>query len=262
MTDEIRYEVDDRGVATVTIDRPAVRNALDEKSHRRLTEIWEQVEASEDVRVVVVTGGGDRAFCAGADVSGTGIAKTGLEYWADGRPGGFGGLPLRRTLDVPVISRINGYALGGGLELALGGDILVAAETAQLGFTEPRLGRVPLEGGAVLLARRMPHHLAMGMLLTGRKVTARQAFDWNLVNEVVPADELDAAVGRWVDDILACAPLSLKAIKAMVRETAHLQPHEAQALRLPALVAALTSKDQDEGVRAFAEKRAPRWEGR
>jgi crotonobetainyl-CoA hydratase len=261
VTDEIGFEVDDRGVATVTIDRPHVRNALDEASHQRLTAIWEEIEASDHVRVVVVTGAGDRAFCAGADVSGAGIAKTGLEYWADGRPGGFGGLTLRTTLDVPVISRINGYALGGGLELALGGDILVASDNAQLGFTEPRLGRVPLEGGAVLLARRMPYHLAMGMLLTGRKVSAQQAYESQLLNEVVPYDELDAAVERWVTDLLACAPLSVAAIKSIVRDTAHLQPHEAQAARLPALVRALTSKDQDEGVLAFTEKRAPQWKG-
>ena len=105
MTDEIGFEVDDRGVATVTIDRPHVLNALDEASHRRLTAIWEEIEASDRIRVVVVTGAGDRAFCAGADISGAGIAKTGLEYWADGRPGGFGGLALRATLDVPVIAR-------------------------------------------------------------------------------------------------------------------------------------------------------------
>jgi len=262
MSGEICYHLDSRGVATITIDRPAVRNALDEASHRELSALWDRIEADASVRVVVVTGAGDRAFCAGADVSDAGIGKTGLEYWSDGRPGGFGGLPLRRTLDVPVISRINGYALGGGLELALGGDILVAAENASLGFTEPRLGRVPLEGGAVLLARRLPHHLAMGMLMTGRKITARQAYEWHLVNEVVPGDELDAAVERWVSDMLACAPLSLKAIKSIVRDTAHLPPEQAQALRLPALVAALNSKDQDEGVRAFAEKRAPQWEGR
>lgn len=261
MTDRIDLRIDDRGVAYVTIDRPQVRNALDEASQHRLESIWTQVEASGDVRVVVLTGSGDRAFCAGADVSQAGVAKTGTEYWADGRPGGFGGLPLRTTLNVPVIARINGYALGGGFELALGADILIAADTAQLGFTEPRLGRVPLEGGAVLLARRMPYHLAMGMLLTGRKVSAAEAHAAQLLNEVVPTAELDAAVERWVADLLLCAPLSVKAIKSMVRDTAHLRPAEAQALRLPALVAALRSTDQDEGVAAFQEKRAPQWKG-
>lgn len=262
MSDEIAYEIDSRGVATVTIDRPHVRNALDEPSHLRLADIWAHIESDSNVRVVILTGAGDRAFCAGADVSGEGIAKTGLEYWADGRPGGFGGLALRRSLDVPVISRINGYALGGGLELALGGDILIAAESASLGLPEPRLGRIPLEGGAVLLNRRMPHHLAMGMLLTGRRVSARQAHEWQLLNEVVADAELDEAVERWVVDILACAPLSIRAIKAIVRDTEHLPPHTAQSMRLPALIAALNSKDQDEGVRAFAEKRSPQWEGR
>jgi crotonobetainyl-CoA hydratase len=262
VNDEIRLEIDDRGVARVTIDRPQVLNALDEPSHERLYEIWHEIERSDDVRVVVVTGAGDRSFCTGADVSAAGVAKTGLEYWADSHPGGFGGLALRTTLEVPVISRINGYALGGGLEMALGGDILIASDNARLGFTEPRLGRIPLEGGAVLLARRVPHHQAMGLLLTGRKITAQQAMDLQLLNEVVPYDQLDNAVERWVEDLLACAPLSLAAIKAIVRDTAQLTPVQAQAARLPAVVRALTCTDQDEGVRAFQEKRAPQWKGR
>lgn len=262
MKGAIDFELDDRGVATVTIDRPHVLNALDEPSHERLLQLWQDIESNPDVRVVVITGAGDRSFCTGADVSSDGVAKTGLEYWADSHPGGFGGLSLRTTLNVPIVARINGYALGGGLEFALGADILVASSNARVGFTEPRLGRIPLEGGAVLTARRVPHHLAMGLLLTGRKITAQQAHGMGLFNEVVEPDELDDAVERWVVDLLACAPLSLAAIKAIVRDTAQLSPQQAQAARLPEVVRALNCEDQDEGVAAFQERRAPRWRGR
>ena len=162
---------------------------------------------------------------------------------------------------MPVIARVNGYALGGGIEMVLGCDIVVAAETARFGLTEPRIGRLPLDGGMVLLPRQIPYHQAMGLLLTGRKAPAAEMYRLGLVNEVVPADELDAAVERWVDDMLACAPLSVKAIKQTVQRTTNLTAREANTVRLPALVAALQSKDQDEGVRAFQEKRAPEWSG-
>ncbi|HJQ57151.1 MAG TPA: enoyl-CoA hydratase-related protein, partial [Vineibacter sp.] len=168
----------------------------------------------------------------------------------------------RQTLDVPVIARVNGHALGGGFEIVLGCDIIVAAEEATFAFPEPRLGRIPLDGGMVLLQRQVPTKLAMGVLLTGRRLSAAETAAMGLVNEVVPADQLDAAVNRWVADVLACAPLSLRAIKQTVRRTAHLTAAEAQAQRLPAVVEALQSEDGEEGVRAFREKRKPVWRGR
>jgi enoyl-CoA hydratase/carnithine racemase len=256
----IRYELDGH-VARVTIDRPNVLNAVDRAAHNELQRVWADIEASSDVRVVVLTGAGERSFCVGADVSAAGVDKTGMEYWADLDPDGFGGLSLRESLDVPVIARVNGYALGGGMEMVLGCDIVVAADSARFGLTEPRIGRLPLDGGMVRLPRQIPYHQAMGLLLTGRKAPAEEMHRLGLVNEVVPAADLDDAVQRWVDDVLACAPLSLKAIKQTVQRTAHLTAREANTVRLPALVAALQSKDQDEGVRAFQEKRAPEWTG-
>jgi enoyl-CoA hydratase/carnithine racemase len=256
----VRYELDGH-VARVTIDRPKVLNAVDHAAHEELCRIWQRIEADPQVRVVVLTGAGERAFCAGADVSQRAVDKTGMEYWADLDANGFGGLSLRRTLDVPVIARVNGYALGGGMEMVLGCDLVIAADTAHFGLTEPRIGRMPLDGGMVLLPRRVPYTQAMGLLLTGRRVPAAEMYRLGLVNEVVPAAELDAAVQRWVDDVLACAPLSIKAIKQTVQRTSHLPAAEANTVRLPALVAALQSKDQDEGVRAFREKRAPVWSG-
>ncbi|MHC6593992.1 enoyl-CoA hydratase-related protein [Arthrobacter sp. C152] len=250
------------GVATVTIDRQHVLNAVDGAAQDRLNAIWDQLEADPDVRAVVITGAGPRAFCVGADMSAAAVDKTGLEYWAGLDPNGFGGLSLRTTLDLPVIARVNGYALGGGMEIVLGADIVVAADSAKFGLTEPRVGRLALDGGIHQLVRRVPYTQAMGMLLTGRKAGAAEMQAMGLVNEVVPAEELDAAVQRWLDQILACAPTSVRAVKQMVARTGHLAAAEARGLRLPALMAALDSEDSAEGVRAFQEKRPPVWPGR
>lgn len=251
----------DNHVARVTIDRPERMNAVDLATEKELIRVWETIEKDRDVRVVVLTGSGDRAFSTGADMKSGDTGLSGLEYWAAPRPGGFGGIALRDTLDVPVIARVNGHALGGGMEMVLGCDIVVAAENASFGLPEPRVGRLALDGGIALLARRIPHVHAMGMLLTGRRIPATEAFALGLVNEVVAQQELDAAVDRWVDQVLACAPLSVRAVKAMMRAGEGLSAKEAQMLRLPQLVEALQSRDQDEGVQAFQEKRAPRWSG-
>jgi crotonobetainyl-CoA hydratase len=255
----VRLEIADH-VARITIDRPEVLNALDRDAEAVLAEFWRRLEADREIRAVVLTGAGERAFCVGADMKNVG--KSGLEYWAAARPDGFGGIALRTTLDIPVIARVNGSALGGGFEMVLGCDIVIAAEEASFGLPEPRVGRLPLDGGMVLLARQIPLRPAMGMLLTGRRVSAAQALEWGLINEIAPRAELDAAVDRWLADILACAPLSVRAIKQTVRRTAQLAATEAQALRLPALIECLQSADGDEGVRAFREKRAPVWTGR
>ncbi|MEU6656029.1 enoyl-CoA hydratase-related protein [Streptomyces sp. NPDC046900] len=261
MTDEVRLEIKDF-VAYVTIDRPAVLNAVDGPTTDRLNQIWATIEASSEVRCVVLTGAGDRAFCVGADMSQKAIDKTGLEYWSQLDPNGFGGLSLRTTLDVPIIARVNGYAVGGGMEMVLGCDIVIAADTAKFGLTEPRVGRLPLDGGMVLLQRKIPHNAAMGLLLTGKRVPASELHRLGLVNEVVPAVELDNAVQRWVDDVLACSPSSVRAIKQLATRTAQLSAREARDARLPAVMAALDSEDSKEGVLAFQNKRAPVWTGR
>ena len=256
----ILFEIKDH-VARVTIARPEVLNAIDAASERELQKIWSEIESNRDVRVVVLTGTGERAFSTGADMKG-GSGASGLEYFALSRPGGFGGIALRETHDVPVIARVNGHAVGGGFEMVLGCDIIIAAQEASFGLPEARVGRMPLDGGMTLLQRQVPFRQAMGMLLTGRRIAAAEAYRMGLVNAVVPRGELDAEVGRWLDDVLACAPLSVRAIKQVVRRTAHLTAAEAQAQRLPALVEALASEDSQEGVRAFREKRKPVWKGR
>lgn len=254
----VDYAIDGR-IARIVINRPERLNAVDAACERELNAVWADLEARDDVSCAILTGAGEKAFCAGADMKG--VSSSGLEYWAEPRPNGFGGISFRRTLDIPLIARVNGYALGGGFEMVLGCDIVIAAENASFSLPEGRVGRMPLDGGMVLLQRKIAHNLAMGMMLTGRRVPAAEMAAYGLVNEVCPASELDAVVDRWAGEIVACAPLSLRAIKQTVNRTAHLTPAEAQALKLPAVVRALKSEDGEEGVRAFNEKRAPVWRG-
>lgn len=247
-------------VAHVTIDRPERMNALDTASHARLVEIWEEIEDRPDIRCVVLTGSGERAFSAGADLKDD-SGKSGVDYWKD-FGADFANISLRRTLKTPVIARVNGLALGGGLEIVMGCDIVIAADTARFALPEAKVGRMPLDGGMVLLQRLIPRNVAVGMMLTGRMVGAAEMAHYGFVNAVVPMADLDAEVDRWVQDILAGAPLSLRAIKATVRETAAMSPQDAYLRETPELIAALTSEDAHEGVAAFREKRAPVWKGR
>ncbi len=161
----------------------------------------------------------------------------------------------------PIIARVNGFALGGGLELALACDIIVAADHVELGLPEPRRGLIAGAMGVHRLPRHIPYHVAMGHLLTGRPLSAARAYDLGLVNEVMPYAELDRAVDAWVADILACSPVAVRATKQSALNALHLPRREAQTLVAPWEARRRASLDAKEGPRAFSEKRAPRWSG-
>jgi crotonobetainyl-CoA hydratase len=237
------------------LDRPEVANALDRATQRQLEDAWEAIER-DGARVAVITGAGERAFCAGADMrSGD---PDGIDYWLEPRAGGFGGISLRDAA-VPVVARVNGAAIGGGFEMVLGCDIAIAADHARFGLPEVLVGRIPLDGGVTLLLETLPRKLAMDMLLTGRQLSATEALEVGLVNQVVPATDLDTAIDEVVERLLAGAPLAQRAVKQLA---AHGRDHtHAATLRSQAVIDALRSRDAQEGPRAFRERRSPTWQG-
>jgi enoyl-CoA hydratase/carnithine racemase len=244
----------------VTLDRPEVRNALHRAASDELDEVWASYEADPDLWVAILTGSGDKAFSAGYDMKDPG-EREGASFLAHRHPRGFGALTHRFGMVKPVIAAVNGYAVGGGFELALVSDVIVAADHAEFGFPEPRVGRMAMDGGMHRLARHIPLKLAMGMLLTGRRISAAEAYRIGLVNEVVAGPSLLDAARTWAESIIQGAPLSVQATKEMVLAGLGLPLREAMALLTPVAARALDSEDQREGVEAFREKREPQWKG-
>jgi enoyl-CoA hydratase/carnithine racemase len=191
-----RYEKRDR-VAVITINRPEVLNALHPPASAELSAIWDDFAADPDLWVAILTGAGDRAFSAGNDLKYT-AAHAGRTA-AQGAPvkGGFGGITARFDLVKPTIAAVNGWAMGGGCEMALACDLIIAAEHARFGLPEPRVGLFAGAGGVHRLPRQLPLKIAMGMILTGKAIDAQEAARWGLANEVVPAAELMGAAERW-----------------------------------------------------------------
>ncbi|MXZ50487.1 MAG: crotonase [Rhodobacteraceae bacterium] len=252
----VEFEVTDQ-VARVTLNRPERLNAIDQSTFKQLNEIWLEINQCDSVRCAILTGTG-RAFCAGADMKEEG--PDGVQYWLQTNSYGFSGIACGGRLNVPLVAKVNGLALGGGFETILGCDIVIAAESATFGLPEARVGRLPLDG-MIVLPRIVPRNLALGLMLTGGRISASEAAKWGIVNEVVPDDQLDRAVEKWVEDILSCAPLSLKAIKRYVFDTTGMEISEARRHMSDALSATLQSEDAREGVKAFQEKRLPVWKG-
>jgi enoyl-CoA hydratase/carnithine racemase len=248
-------------VAYVTLNRPERLNALDNHSHRELIEIFDDFAADPDLWVAIITGAGDRAFCAGNDLKATAEASAAGRQRVDSESR-FGAITKGYACPKPLIAAVNGVAAGGGFEIALACDIVIAADTARFGLPEPRVGLIAGAGGIHRLARQIPLKQAMGMLLTGRLVSAQEGHRLGFVNEVVRAAELMAAAERWASEILECSPLLLQLTKEAVKDGLGVSVEDAMARdwveRIPRL---LTSSDYVEGPMAFAEKRKPVWTG-
>jgi dehydration protein DpgD len=259
----IRFDLHDH-VARITIDRPERMNAFDDDTHVAFSAAIDRVEADDDVWVAVITGAGERAFSAGRDLKATAtLSRATPQEQAASAAKLVGVKRLQDRFDIvkPLIARVNGFALGGGLELALACDIIVAADHAEFGLPEPRRGLIAGAMGVHRLPRQIPHHLAMGYLLTGRHLSAARAYEIGLVNEVVPYNDLDRAVDSWTADILACSPVAVRATKQSAMDARHLSLREANRHVAPWEATRRVSNDAKEGPRAFAEKRPPQWTG-
>ena len=249
----------DGPLTIITINRPHVANALHPDASWELAETFDQFSADPKQWVAILTGAGDHSFCAGTD----------LKYRADfGRQplpaSGFAGLTKRFDLDKPVIAVVNGAALGGGFELALACDLIIASEHACFGLTEVIHGQAALGGGIQRLARATSQRVAMELVLTGRQLTSKEALQLNIVNAVFDHQDLNIAARRWARKLLNAAPLAVRASKqTLLRglDEASLAAALDHQDDYPAVQRLRASKDAVEGIRAFSEKRSPNWSG-
>ncbi len=248
----------------VTINRPDVMNACHPPASQELGKVFDEFEENPDLWVAIITGAGDRAFSAGNDLKyhAEMRAKTGKR--PDHGPSGFGGITKRYDMVKPVIAAVNGVAMGGGFEIALACDIIIASDKARFALPEPRVGLTAGAGGMQRLPRSIPLKQAMGMMLTGRHVPADEGYQLGFVTAVVPHDKLMDEAKRWAGMILECSPMSIRATKQVAMRALDTPALETASKneRYPAQIALMNSEDTVEGPKAFAEKRKPDWKGR
>ncbi|WP_170470370.1 carnitinyl-CoA dehydratase [Ruegeria arenilitoris] len=251
----------DGAILEVTLDRPKA-NAIDLATSRVMGEVFRDFRDDPDLRVAILTGGGEKFFCPGWDLK---AAADGDAVDGDYGVGGFGGLQELRDMNKPVIAAVNGIACGGGLELALSADMILAADHASFALPEIRSGTVA-DAASVKLPKRIPYHVAMELLLTGRWFDPHEAKNWGLVNEVVPGDQLMDRAWELARLLASGPPLVYAAIKEIVRDAEDSKFQDAMnritQRQLPTVDVLYGSEDNLEGARAFAEKRDPVWKGR
>jgi enoyl-CoA hydratase/carnithine racemase len=250
-------------VTTVTINRPDVLNAISPLVSVEMNDAFNVFDADPDQWICIITGAGERAFSAGNDLkfqAEHGVAK--MREIMKGVKGGFGGLTSRFDCYKPFIAAVNGLALGGGFEVALACDIIIASEKASFGLPEPRVGMFPGAGGVHRLPRQIPYHMAQYIIMTSKRITPQQAMKYGLVAEVVPLAELMPTAEKIAAEIMLAAPLTIRAAKEATVKGLNITLEEAVSTRFPAQLAMYESEDYVEGPKAFVEKRPPNWKGR
>jgi enoyl-CoA hydratase/carnithine racemase len=257
MADEVLRER--RGnVEILTINRPEARNAINGAVSRAMSEIMDELADDGDCWVVVITGAGDKAFSAGMDLKAFASGEGGDII---GASGGFGGL-TQRDFPKPIIAAVNGSALAGGLEIMLSCDLVVAAAHATFGIPEAKRGLIAGAGGLIRLPKRLPMALALELAMTGDPIDAERAQALGLINQVVPAESLLEEATALAERIAANAPLAVRYSKSVMKRAAELPESEGWAINAEAVGVVFSSADAMEGPVAFAEKRAPKWQGK
>jgi len=242
----------------ITLNRPERMNALHSPAHFELEEIFNEFSTDPDAWVAIITGSGERAFCAGND----------LRYQAEGgklerNPMGFAGLTSRFDLKKPIIAAVNGVAMGGGFEIALACDLIIASENARFALPEPKVGLAALAGGMHRLPRQIGMKRAMGMMLTGRTVEAQEGLSLGFVNEVVAHEDLMDSAKKWAESIMECSPTSVRTTKDVAMSgLSHASVETAMEQKYDSVVDLFTGEDFVEGPLAFSEKRKPNWTGK
>ena len=250
----------DGHLLTIMMNRPERMNAIHPQASQEMAQIFDDFLSDDNLWVAIISGSGERAFSAGNDLRFQ--AEQGGERITTPESG-FAGLTSRQAISKPIIAAVNGVAMGGGFEIALACDIIIASDKAIFALPEPHVGLAALAGGLHRLPRQIGLKQAMGMILTGRRVSAQEGYDLGFVTKIVPHDDLMKEARAWADMILSCSPISVRTSKSIINKgLEHASLQEAMAQNYPEIIDLLKSEDAKEGPLAFAEKRPPKWSGK